>query len=70
MRESQDHERGIMTANLGSAYDIPASLRDDSSIAGSTKASTKITSTTAKSFRQTEGATYKPPFQTFFTGEG
>ena len=54
-----------MTANLGSVYDIPASMRDDQSV--STKASTKITSTTQQEFRQTEGATYKPTFTTFFS---
>ena len=54
IREDSEGGQGLLTANLGSVYDIPASMRDDQSM--STKASTKITSTTQKEFRQTEGA--------------
>ena len=48
-RETQDFKRGILTANLGSQFDIPAHLRDDKSV--STAATTKIMSTTDKNFR-------------------
>ena len=64
-----------MTAQLGSIYDIPTSMSSD---VASTKASSNQTgatlagsyvrfSDTANDFRQTEGATYKPPFKSFFT---
>ena len=58
-----------MTANLGSVYDIPASLRDDKSDV-STAATTKMmASSLSKDFRQTEGALYKPAATTFFSGQ-
>ena len=50
-REEQGFERGLMTSNLGSVYDIPSSLLDNETVDGSTKASTKILSTTDKAFR-------------------
>lgn len=67
-REQQEFGIGLLTSNLGSVYDIPPEIRDDQSL--STKASTKITSTTQKEFRQTEGASFKPSYQTFFSDNG
>ena len=52
-REGQEFKKGLLTANLGSIYDIPASMRDqeESSIAGSTQATSHvIQSTTDRAF--------------------
>lgn len=60
-----------MTAQLGSVYDVPLSQSYD--VSTSTKGSTHAGSSSVRfsdmngTFSQTEGATYRPPFKTFYT---
>jgi len=59
-----------MTAQLGSIYDVPTSMSQDtaSTKAGSTQAGGSVRfSDTTNTFKQQEGATYKPPFKSFYT---
>ena len=72
MMKKQKTEHGLMTAQLGSIYDVPVSHSTEvaSTAAGSSTAagasSVKFSDTTG-AFGQTEGATFKPPFKTFYT---
>lgn len=47
-------------------YDIPLEEQSEAS----TAATTKFLSASTKEFRQTEGATFKPPFNSFYTAKG
>ena len=64
-------EHGLMTAQLGSIYDVPLTQSQQQLGApseASTKAGTSVRfSDTAGDFSQVEGAKYKPAFKTFFT---
>ena len=70
-KQRKDH--GLMTAQLGSIYDIPINVTDQSTDVGSsvmesTKGGSSMHfSDTTGNFCQTEGATYKPPFKVFYT---
>lgn len=71
MAKTKD-QHGLMTAQLGSVYDVPIASASTTDGALSTSASTKVASSvkfsdTSGAFTQTEGATYKPPFKTFYT---
>lgn len=70
MLKHQNKDHGLMTAQLGSIYDVPLSQSQDasSSVAGSTQAGSSVRfSDTVGTFTQTEGATYRPAFKTFYT---
>ena len=60
-----------MTAQLGSIYDVPLSQSHD--VSQSTMGSTNAGSSSVRfsnldgAFSQTEGATYRPPYKTFYT---
>lgn len=61
-----------MTAQLGSIYDVPTSQAESTLDGVSATASTQAASTvrfsdTTGAFTQTEGATFKPAFRTFYT---
>ena len=71
--KKQRKEHGLMTAQLGSIYDIPINVTDQSTDVGSsvmesTKAGSSMHfSDTTGNFCQTEGAKYKPSFKVFYT---
>ena len=71
-------QRGLMTAQLGSIYDVPTQHTESQDTAPSMMASTmgggsvaqgsKVTFSDINSaFGQTEGATFRPAYKTFFT---
>ena len=62
-QKRRNEEHGLMSAQLGSVYDIPVSASVDAQSLSkeSTQASSKVTfNNTAGVFSQVEGATYKP----------
>ena len=64
MKKSTD-THGLMTAQLGSIYDVPVTSQQDDQ---STKPGSSVRfSETTGPFTQTEGATYKPQFKSFYT---
>jgi hypothetical protein len=69
--KKKQNEHGLMTASLGSIYDVPLVSQShdaSSSVAGSTQAGSSVRfSDTVGTFGQTEGASYRPPFKTFYT---
>ena len=59
-----------MTAQLGSVYDVPISITDSHAdiMSSSTKAGSSVKfSEMNNQFSQTEGATFKPAFKSFYT---
>lgn len=68
-RQGQEHKGGLLTANLGTIYDIPSSMLDESEQTKSTMASTKMMSFSTRDFRKTEGAIFKPPGSDWTNGD-
>lgn len=59
-----------MTAQLGSVYDVPININDSQAdmMSASTKAGSSVRfSEINNQFSQTEGATFKPAFKSFYT---
>lgn len=66
--KKQKNEHGLMTAQLGSIYDVPMTAATSESMQmQSTHAGSVRFSETTGVFSQSEGATFKPAFKTFYT---
>ena len=65
--KKRNTEHGLMTAQLGSVYDVPINV-NESQASESTKAGSSVRfSDMSRDFSQTEGATFKPAFKSFYT---
>lgn len=68
--KKRNSQHGLMTAQLGSVYDVPINVNesqaDGSSVSTKAGSSVRFSDMTG-GFSQTEGATFKPAFKTFYT---
>ena len=60
-------KKGLLTAQLGSVYDVPDRLMSSSQSEAETKAGTTMYTESTAKFQQDENAVVRLPYKTFYT---